>query len=308
MKMSCWNDEALFCVVQGCKPIELIDAAVSRPPSPSPCSSYQPSPYASYNPSPVSSSFPSPTRSPCITSIDETGDGNNENALLPWLKKLSSSAASHHKRRHLYIQTGGSISAPVTPPLSSPTARSPRRLKIDQEAAQSFLQFSTPPSPGQQIFPGDSSWLTGICIPNGSSPASPTFSLMSQNRFNPFGSSPMWTPGQSGTCSPVVMGSNKHIDIQMADGACEEFAFGSSSNDSTGPVKAWEGERIHEECGTDDLELTLGSTRARWWWSMVIDWVIRLLSHLLLFGDIAFLIVDRGIPGEWTILFKLHDS
>jgi len=223
----------------------------------SPCSSYQPSPYASYNPSPVSSSCPSPARSPYVTSAYETGDGNTDNALLPWFKKLSSSAAN------ICMQGGGSISAPVTPPLSSPTARSPRRLKIDREAAQSFMQSSTPPSPGRQVFPSDSSWLAGICIPTGSSPASPTFSLVSQNPFNPFGSSRMWTPGQSGTCSPVAMGGHDHIDIQMANGVCEEFAFGSSSSGNTGPVKAWEGERIHEECGPDELELTLGTSKTR---------------------------------------------
>lgn len=244
-------------LLQGCKPAELMDIAVGRSASPSPFSSYQPSPYASYNPSPVSSSCPSPTRSPCITSINEIGEGNNDNALLPWLKKLSTANASHPKRRHLYVQGGGSVSAPVTPPLSSPTARSPRRIKIDQEAAESFLQFSTPPS-------ADSSWLAGMCIPNGSSPASPTFSLVAQNPFNPFGSPRMWTPGQSGTCSPIAMGVYEHADdVQMANAASEEFAFGSSSNDSTGLVKAWEGERIHEECGPDELELTLGTSTTR---------------------------------------------
>lgn len=248
---------------KGCKPVELMDTAGGHSASPSPYASYNPSPYASYNPSPVSSSCPSPTRSPRINGANETSDGNVDNALLPWLKKLSTTAASHPKRRHLYIQGSGSISAPVTPPLSSPTVRSPRRIKIDQEAAQSFLQFSTPPISGQQVFPADSNWLAGICIPNGSTPASPTFSLVSQNPFNPFGSSRMWTPGQSGTCSPIAMSGHEHADVQMANCASEEFAFGSSSNDSTGLVKAWEGERIHEECGPDELELTLGTSTTR---------------------------------------------
>lgn len=243
----------MFVLSQGCKPVERMDI-VGHSASPSPCSSYQPSPYASYNPSPTTSSFPSPVR---IPNVYEAGDGSNDSALLPWVKNLSS------KRHHICLQQYGSISAPVTPPLSSPTCRSPRRIKTGQEAPQSFMQSLTPPSPRQcQVFPTDSSWLAGICIPNGS-PTSPTFSLVSQNHFNPFGSARMWTPGQNGTCSPVTMGRNDHIDVQMSNGVCDEFAFGSSSNDNSGPVKAWEGETIHEECGPEELELTLGTSVTR---------------------------------------------
>lgn len=57
-----------------------------------------------------------------------------------------------------------------------------------------------------------------------------------------------------------------HHDVQMVDGAPDDFAFGSSSNgnnESPGLVKAWEGERIHEECASDELELTLGSSKTR---------------------------------------------
>lgn len=78
------------------------------------------------------------------------------------------------------------------------------------------------------------------------------------------GSSRMWTPGQSGTCSPAVPGGP---DVHMSDVVSEEFAFGSSSSNGNtavkGLVKAWEGERIHEECAPDDLELTLGTSRTR---------------------------------------------
>lgn len=70
----------------------------------------------------------------------------------------------------------------------------------------------------------------------------------------------MWTPGQSGTCSPVVAAGLDHTgDVAMSDGMAAEFAFGSNA---TGLVKPWEGERI-EECVSDDLELTLGSTKTR---------------------------------------------
>lgn len=71
----------------------------------------------------------------------------------------------------------------------------------------------------------------------------------------------MWTPGQSGTCSPAIAAGSDHTaDIPMAEVISDEFAFGSHA---TGLVKPWEGERIHEECGSDDLELTLGSSRTR---------------------------------------------
>ncbi|EAZ22344.1 hypothetical protein OsJ_05997 [Oryza sativa Japonica Group] len=53
------------------------------------------------------------------------------------------------------------------------------------------------------------------------------------------------------------------ISAPMADAARREFAFGGEGGKMTGLVKAWEGERIHEECGSDDLELTLGSSMTR---------------------------------------------
>lgn len=255
---------------KGCKPIERMDivggSASASPCSsyqPSPCASYNPSPCASYNPSPASSSFPSPSSSYALNNLNADG-----NSLIPWLKNLSSasSSASSSKLPHLYIHTG-SISAPVTPPLSSPTARSPRKLKSDWGPLwgaphHSFLPSSTPPSPGRQIVP-DSEWMTGIPIPQGG-PTSPTFSLVAANPFVGFkegSGSRMWTPMQSGTCSPAIgAGVDGNADIPMAEVISDEFAFGSNTN---GLVKPWEGERIHEECGSDDLELTLGSSRTR---------------------------------------------
>ncbi|CAN6913661.1 unnamed protein product [Brassica oleracea] len=205
---------------KGCKPtdrMELMNGSTSA----SPCSSYQPSPRGSYNPSPSSSSFPSPT--------NPFGDANS---LIPWLKNLSSNSPSK-----LPFFNGNSISAPVTPPL----ARSP-----------TYDQVTIP----------DSGWLSGMQTPQ-SGPSSPTFSLVSRNPFfdkEAFkmgdSSSPMWTPGQSGNCSPAIpAGVDQNSDVPMADGMAAEFAFGM--------VKPWEGERIHGECVSDDLELTLGNSRTR---------------------------------------------
>ncbi|KAK4802723.1 hypothetical protein SAY86_000926 [Trapa natans] len=69
-----------------------------------------------------------------------------------------------------------------------------------------------------------------------------------------------WTPGQSGTCSPATAaGFDQSADIPTSQAISDEFAFGSNN----GSVKPWEGERIHEEPASDDLEFTLGSSKTR---------------------------------------------
>lgn len=255
---------------KGCKPAERMDV-IGGSATMSPCSSYQPSPGVSYNPSPTSSSFPSPVSSHYAANANGSADANS---LIPWLKNLSSgsSPASSKLPHHLYIP-GGSISAPVTPPLSSPTARTPRMKDNWNEQVvgsvwggqqYAFLPSSTPPSPGHQT-PADSGWLSGVQTPQ-DGPSSPTFSLVASNPFGikePFsnGGSRMWTPGQSGTCSPAVAaGFDQTADVPMADAVSAEFAFGNSTK---GLVKPWEGERIHEEFVSDDLELTLGNSKTR---------------------------------------------
>ncbi|XP_022886187.1 BES1/BZR1 homolog protein 4-like [Olea europaea var. sylvestris] len=254
---------------KGCRPVEHTNTMVASA-TVSPCSSYQPSPGASFHPSPTSSSFPSPVSSQYATNIINTADPNS---LVPWLKNLSSgSSPPPFKLRHICIP-GGSISAPVTPPLSSPTARTPRmKANWDDPTVDSawggqhypFLLSSTPPSPGRQT-PPDSGWLSGVQTPN-DGPSSPTFSLVSANPFGlrePFsnGGSRKWTPGQSGTCSPAVpAGVDQTADVPMSDAIAAEFAFGSNTK---GLVKPWEGEIIHDECVPDDLELTLGNSSTR---------------------------------------------
>lgn len=235
---------------KGCKPVESIDIVGGSIPT-SPCSSYQPSPHISYNPSPTSSSFPSPSHY-----MSNSNTNPDVNSLIPWLKNLSSTSSSASPKLPYHYLSGISISAPVTPPLSSPTCTTPRmRNNTEWDDTnpgppwahnQNYsLPSSTPPSPGRQAIP-EPAWLANVHVPQ-SGHNSPTFSLVSQNPNG--GGSRMWTPGQSGTCSPAV------ADVPMSDGIAAEFAFGSCS--TTGLVKAWEGERIHEECVPDDLELKL---------------------------------------------------
>ncbi|KAG6385407.1 hypothetical protein SASPL_154242 [Salvia splendens] len=155
------------------------------------------------------------------------------NSLIPWLRNLSSSDPSSEFMHH-YLHGGGSISAP-----------------------HPLLPLSTPPSPGHQM------WYQGTHASQ-SGTTSPTFSLVSSN---PFGfsmedltrnGSLMCTPGRSRACSPAVTGA---ADIPMARVTPNEFVFGSSS--TTVLVNPWEGETIHEDCRADELELTLGSSKAR---------------------------------------------
>ncbi|KAJ8490833.1 hypothetical protein OPV22_012554 [Ensete ventricosum] len=280
---------------KGCKPpVECTDV-VGGSTSPSPYSSNQASPCASYNHSPASSSFARPASSSYITNTNNSINGADANSLIPWLKNFysaSSSASSSMFRHQLPLfMGGGSISAPVTPPTSSPTPSTPC-IKTDwhDQSAQplwpsssyKFLPNSTPPSPGRQMIP-DPAWIAGLQIET-ASPLSPTFSLVSSNPFELSGGgfSRMWTPGQSGTSSPVmpgivwmpgqggtsspvIPGILHNIDVQMSNGITDEFAFGSSGNGNNmrGLVKPWEGERIHEECRPDDLRLTLASSRNR---------------------------------------------
>ncbi|KAL3646229.1 BES1/BZR1 protein 4 [Castilleja foliolosa] len=244
---------------KGCRPAENMDI-IGGSASASPCSSYQPSPASSSFPSPVSSAY-----APGIIT-----DGNS---LIPWLRNLSSSSssASSSKLMHHHYMHGGSISAPVTPPLSSPTARTPRlngdwdHNSFARPPHYPFLPLSTPPSPGRQAG-ADQKWFPGAEMPP-SGPTSPTFSLVSMNPFGftvddmSRGGSLMCTPGQSGACSPAISGALEQCaDIPMSEAVSNEFAFGSNI---MGIVKPWEGERIHEEFVSDELELTLGSSKTR---------------------------------------------
>uniref|UniRef100_A0A803MZ14 Protein BZR1 homolog n=1 Tax=Chenopodium quinoa TaxID=63459 RepID=A0A803MZ14_CHEQI len=104
-----------------------------------------------------------------------------------------------------------------------------------------------------------------------SSPSSPTFSLVSSHHpFGGFftanavvggGSPRMLSPLQSGTCSPAIpAGCDHSAGVPVSRMMSDEFALRSNAK---GLLKAWEGEIIHEDCGSDDLELTLGSSRTR---------------------------------------------
>ncbi|KAK1410399.1 hypothetical protein QVD17_36936 [Tagetes erecta] len=229
---------------KGCKPPPNEIAGMSTNRSscssiqPSPMSSAFPSPAPSYHASPTSSSFPSPSR--C------ENPPNHSSYILPYLCNLSSLPP-------LRI----SNSAPVTPPLSSPTSRGTKRKPnwemLSTSALQSFrhpiFAASAPTSPTRRhrIPPAtipecdesDAStvdsgrWVSFQTMPASAAPTSPTFNLVKPASQQPFFQNGMVVQNGPGT----------------------DFEFESST------LKAWEGERIHE-VGADDLELTLGSGKA----------------------------------------------
>lgn len=208
--------------------------------NPSPPSSYFASPIPSYQPSPSSSSFPSPSR-------------HDPNASShPFAFLLNSIPSSLPPLRI-------SNSAPVTPPLSSPTRLPKQTFNLETLAKESmsalnipFYAASAPASPirGQRFTPAtipecdesdtstidSSQWMNFQAYANASNavPTSPTFNLM----------------------KPVAHSVPSKDAIISDKGKSTEFDFESMA------VKPWEGERIHE-VGMDDLELTLGSGNTR---------------------------------------------
>ncbi|KAI4342454.1 hypothetical protein MLD38_027081 [Melastoma candidum] len=244
---------------KGCKPVEHADFASRSAVVGS--SSFQPNSCTSYNPSPGSSSFPSPASSSYAANAN----------LIPWLKNLSSASSSASSSKLPFpCIPGSSISTPVTPYLSSSPAQSPRaKADLNEKVRHlgwgelsSLRPFSTPPSPGHQLLQNPE-WMSKLRIPR-SGPVSPTFSLVSPNPFGlknkalAGGGSCTWTPSQSGARSPAIpAGNDYNADIPMSKVIPAEFAFGANKNVL---VKPWEGEKIHEDTGSDELELTLGSS------------------------------------------------
>ncbi|ONH96745.1 hypothetical protein PRUPE_7G149000 [Prunus persica] len=238
---------------KGCKPSPMEIAGT--PTNMSACSSIQqspqssafPSPVPSYHASPSSSSFPSPTRF----------DGNPSSYLLPFLRNIASIPTNLPPLRI-------SNSAPVTPPLSSPTSRGSKR-KPDWDSLTNgclnslrhpLFAASAPSSPTRRhhLTPAtipecdesDAStvdsgrWVSFQTGAPSVAPPSPTFNLM----------------------KPVAEQSVLQNTINghggMTWGNTTERGRGSEFEFESGTLKAWEGERIHE-VGVDDLELTLGN-------------------------------------------------
>uniref|UniRef100_A0A2P2QMB4 Protein BZR1 homolog n=1 Tax=Rhizophora mucronata TaxID=61149 RepID=A0A2P2QMB4_RHIMU len=231
---------------KGCRPprIDMAGTSTRVTPyssqNPSPLSSSFPSPIPSYQVSPASSSFPSPTR----------GDNNpSSSSLFPLLRYAIPSSLPP-----LRI----SNSAPVTPPLSSPTSRNRKPIPNWESIAKqsmaslnySFYAASAPTSPTHRQFHAPAT------IPECDESDTSTVESGQWINFQKFAPSlaAMPTSPTYNLVKPVA----QHIlfgDMIKENRRGMEFEFGS------GQVKPWEGERIHE-VGFDDLELTLGSGKA----------------------------------------------
>ncbi|XP_010548357.1 PREDICTED: BES1/BZR1 homolog protein 2-like [Tarenaya hassleriana] len=206
---------------------------------PSPHSSAFPSPAPSYHASPVSSSFPSPTRYV----------SNPSTYLLPFLHSIASSIPANLPPLRI------SNSAPVTPPLSSPTSK-PKLISehlpndgslhalrhpffaVSAPSSPSHRGYQTPPTIPECDESDDSIEDSGQCWISfqPAAPPSPTFNLVKENS---------------------VADSAKGGSRGMAGiGGGSEFEF------ENGKVMPWEGEKIHEVV-VEDLELTLGSGKSR---------------------------------------------
>ncbi|XP_074309095.1 protein BZR1 homolog 1-like [Silene latifolia] len=219
----------------------------------SPQSSAYPSPIPSYHASPTSSSFPSPSRY----------DSNPSSYLLPFLQNLASIPTNLPPIRI-------SSSAPVTPPLSSPTSRGSKR-KSDWECLSNsngsgsqqsmrhhpLFAVSAPSSPSRR---------------NNNNIATPTIpecdesdaSTVDSGRWVSFQTgAPLGAPS-SPTFNLVKQAVAQHSSIQESfNGMSLGWGRGSEFEFENGAaVNAWEGERIHE-VGAEDLELTLGGAKAR---------------------------------------------
>lgn len=234
----------------------------------SPCSSSQllsapsssfPSPVPSYHASPASSSFPSPNR------LDTTNNLNHHPAsaaacsLLPFLRGLPNLPP-------LRV----SNSAPVTPPLSSPTSSSSRPPKIQKQGGwggdaeypfrHPFFALSAPASPTRgrrhehpDTIPEcdesdvsstvDSGRWISFQMAATTAPTSPAYNLVNNNNNSNRGG------GASGSSSMEIEGMMAAAGERGRGGA--EFEF------DKGRVTPWEGERIHE-VAAEELELTLG--------------------------------------------------
>ncbi|KAI4325826.1 hypothetical protein MLD38_031189 [Melastoma candidum] len=236
---------------KGCRPLpsNAETANLGTPTNISACSSIQPSPQSSafpspapsYPTSPTSSSFPSPTRF----------DANPSSYLLPILRNIASSPSNNLPPLRI------SSSAPITPPLSSPTRNSKPKPLWESIPRISFSSFhqqpfatSAPSSPGRKR--------------NHTPPTIPEcdeseISMVDSGRWTRFPTVAAMAAPPSPTFN-LVRSASQSLSIPLKD--VPERGWGSEFEFENGRVKPWEGERIHE-VGVDDLELTLGNGKAR---------------------------------------------
>ncbi|KAI8014690.1 Protein BRASSINAZOLE-RESISTANT 1 [Camellia lanceoleosa] len=148
--------------------------------------------------------------------------------------------------------------APVTPPLSSPTSRPPKKKANWESLAKEcmaslndypFFAASAPASPTR------CQGFAPVTIPECTESETSTVDSNHWMSFQTFAPSLIPKSPTFNLVRPMAPHLSPH-DATTEKGKGPEFEF------ETIPVKPWEGERIHE-VGLDDLELTLGSGKTR---------------------------------------------
>ncbi|CAM8998759.1 unnamed protein product [Rhodiola kirilowii] len=236
---------------KGCKrPIDMVGTSNDVTPFDSqlqsPMSSIFPSPIPSYQVSPSSSMCPSPSHFP----------GNPSTAQFPFFYNTLMSSLPP-----LRI----SNSCPVTPPPSSPNSRAlpPKSVNwesiVQQPATVSSFKYpifaaSAPVSPIRHQH------FTPATIPECDESDSSTVDSSHWPSFHtqiPFGVS---TSPTFNLMKPVKVMTGNGVDVK-GKGLEVDVGKGLDIGLGVNQVKPWEGERI-SEVGFDDLELTLGSSKA----------------------------------------------
>eukprot|EP01018_Ginkgo_biloba_P028550 Gb_04116 [translate_table: standard] len=207
-------------------------------------------------------------------------------SLIPWLKGLGSNGLPP-----LQIIRGGSCSAPVTPPLSSPTVRishvKPEWVEADNSSSMPSLINSPSASWQFHVASVNQAQVESLNCDSGFSVQSAGAFCSSGNRVHsPFKHSGSSTPTPSGSLvdfgsfsfSPLNQ-SNGGIasawkttvevdhhnveDIPATLGVDEEMVYGVGDmrrmQGRSSVISAWEGETIHD-LAPEELELTLCSS------------------------------------------------
>ena len=172
-------------------------------------------------------------------------DGENTLNLIPYIRNALPASLPP-----LRI----SNSAPVTPPLSSPTSRNPKPIptweSIAKESMSSFnypfFAASAPASPTHRHL------YTPATIPECDESDTSTIESGQWLKFQAFGPSASAVP-----TSPTFNLVNPVAQRNVPDKSIQEMRRNSEEEFGV-QVKPWVGEKIHE-VGLDDLELTLGS-------------------------------------------------
>ncbi|KAF7829698.1 protein BRASSINAZOLE-RESISTANT 1-like [Senna tora] len=217
---------------KGCKP----------PPSDVGGSSRKNTPFSSQNPSPLSSSFPSPTSSsfPSPSRLDPNSASN----LIPYIHNVINPVSLPPLRI--------SNSAPVTPPLSSPTSRNHKPIPTWDSFNYPLFAVSAPASPTHRHL------YTPPTIPECDESNTSTIDSSQWLNFHSFAS-----PASAVPISPTFNLVKPAVHHILHNNPVQDMKRGSAA-EFVVQLKPWVGEKIHEVgLELDDLELTLGSGKAR---------------------------------------------